>query len=50
MKITPIHPGEVLAEDFMAPRKLTANALALALRVPSNRNQRHRARRAQRVG
>jgi len=37
MKIAPIHPGEVLAEDFMAPRALTANALALALRVPANR-------------
>ena len=36
-KISPIHPGEVLAEDFMAPRNLTANALALALRVPANR-------------
>jgi addiction module HigA family antidote len=37
MKIAPVHPGEVLAEDFMAPRNLTANALALALRVPANR-------------
>lgn len=37
MRIAPIHPGEVLAQDFMAPRKLTANALALALRVPANR-------------
>jgi addiction module HigA family antidote len=37
MKIEPIHPGDVLAEDFMAPRNLTANALALALRVPANR-------------
>ncbi len=37
MKLEPIHPGEVLAEDFMAPRGLTAHALALALRVPANR-------------
>ena len=37
MKISPIHPGEVLAEDFLTPRGLTANALALALRVPANR-------------
>jgi addiction module HigA family antidote len=37
MSLAPIHPGEVLAEDFMAPRSLTANALALALRVPANR-------------
>ena len=36
-KLAPIHPGEVLAEDFMAPRGLTANRLALALRVPANR-------------
>ena len=37
MKMTPIHPGEVLAEDFMAPRGLTANRLALDLHVPANR-------------
>ncbi len=36
-KISPIHPGEVLAEDFLTPRGLTASALALALRVPANR-------------
>jgi addiction module HigA family antidote len=33
----PVHPGEVLAEDFMAPRGLSADQLALALRVPANR-------------
>jgi len=31
------HPGEVLREEFMAPLKLSANALALALRVPATR-------------
>ena len=31
-----VHPGETLAEE-MAVRKLTANALALKLRVPANR-------------
>jgi addiction module HigA family antidote len=36
-KLAPVHPGEVLAEDFMTPRGLTANQLALALRVPANR-------------
>jgi antitoxin HigA-1 len=36
-KRVPVHPGEVLAEDFMAPRRLSANQLALALRVPANR-------------
>jgi antitoxin HigA-1 len=36
-KLPPIHPGEILAEDFMAPRALTANKLALELRIPANR-------------
>lgn len=31
------HPGEVLREEFMAPLSLTANALAIALRVPATR-------------
>ena len=31
------HPGEILLEEFIKPLKLTANALALALRVPGNR-------------
>jgi addiction module HigA family antidote len=33
----PIHPGEFLREDFMAPLGLSANALALALHVPVTR-------------
>ena len=33
----PIHPGEFLREDFLAPLALSANALALALRVPVTR-------------
>jgi antitoxin HigA-1 len=32
-----VHPGEILVEDFLTPLGLTVNALALALRVPSNR-------------
>ena len=32
----PVHPGEVL-QDELAARRLTANALALKLRVPANR-------------
>jgi len=36
-KIAPIHPGEILAEDFMEPRSLTANRLALDLHIPANR-------------
>jgi addiction module HigA family antidote len=35
--LVPVHPGEVLAEDFMAPVGLTANQLALSLRIPANR-------------
>lgn len=31
------HPGEVLREEFMLPFGLSANALALALRVPATR-------------
>jgi antitoxin HigA-1 len=36
-KLAPIHPGEILVKDFMAPRGLTAKRLALELRVPPNR-------------
>jgi addiction module HigA family antidote len=31
------HPGEILNEEFLKPLGMTVNALALALRVPSNR-------------
>ena len=31
------HPGEVLAEEYMQPLGLSANALAQALGVPGNR-------------
>jgi addiction module HigA family antidote len=33
----PIHPGEFLRRDFLAPMGLSSNALALALRVPVTR-------------
>ncbi|HEY5257738.1 MAG TPA: HigA family addiction module antitoxin [Candidatus Baltobacteraceae bacterium] len=36
-KITPTHPGEVLLEDFLKPLDMSANALAMALRVPVSR-------------
>ena len=36
-ELDPIHPGEILREEFMAPLGLSANALALALRVPVTR-------------
>jgi addiction module HigA family antidote len=32
-----IHPGEVLREEFLIPMKLSAHALAIALRVPAPR-------------
>ena len=33
----PVHPGEILLEDFMKPLALSANALARALAVPAPR-------------
>jgi addiction module HigA family antidote len=33
----PVHPGEVLREDFLLPAGMTANALAKALHVPAPR-------------
>jgi addiction module HigA family antidote len=33
----PVHPGEILREDFMKPLKLSVNKLALDLRVPATR-------------
>ena len=35
-KLPPIHPGEAL-QDILNEAGLSANALALALRVPANR-------------
>jgi addiction module HigA family antidote len=36
-RMRPIHPGEILREDFLAPLEMSANALALLLRVPAPR-------------
>lgn len=36
-KLSPITPGEILAEEFMTPLGLNAHRLALALRVPATR-------------
>lgn len=33
----PVHPGEVLREDYLAPLGMSANALANALNVPAPR-------------
>lgn len=36
-RLGPVSPGEILAQDFMQPLALSANALAKALHVPTNR-------------
>jgi antitoxin HigA-1 len=36
-KLRPVHPGEILSEDFMKPYRLSMNKLALDLRVPVTR-------------
>lgn len=36
-KLPPIHPGEILREEFMKPLNLSQNALARALSVPPRR-------------
>lgn len=33
----PIHPGEVLREEFLRPMGISAHALAMALQVPAPR-------------
>jgi len=36
-RMRPVHPGEVLREDFLAPLGMSVNALAVALAVPATR-------------
>jgi addiction module HigA family antidote len=36
-KLAPVHPGEILREEFMTPHGLSQNALARALGVPPRR-------------
>jgi len=36
-KLRPIHPGEILREEFMKPLGLSQKALARALNVPPRR-------------
>jgi antitoxin HigA-1 len=36
-EVAPIHPGEILSEEFLKPMGLSMHRLALALRVPANR-------------
>lgn len=33
----PVHPGEVLREEYLVPLNMSANALSIALRVPAPR-------------
>ncbi len=36
-KLIPVHPGELLSEEFMAPLGLSMNKMATDLRVPVTR-------------
>lgn len=36
-KLKPVHPGEILNEEFMAPLGLSMNKMAMDLRVPVTR-------------
>ncbi|MFM2380510.1 MAG: hypothetical protein RLZZ143_3093 [Cyanobacteriota bacterium] len=36
-QMRPVHPGEILREDFLIPLNMSVNALALALKVPASR-------------
>jgi addiction module HigA family antidote len=33
----PVHPGEILREEFLVPLDISANTLATAIRVPATR-------------
>jgi addiction module HigA family antidote len=36
-KLVPIHPGEILLEEFLKPMGLSQNKVALAISVPARR-------------
>jgi antitoxin HigA-1 len=36
-RMRPVHPGEVLREDYLKPLEMSVNALAKALHVPAPR-------------
>lgn len=36
-RMRPVHPGEVLREEYLVPLELSVNALAMALGVPATR-------------
>ena len=37
VQLPPVHPGEILREEFLIPLGLSSHELALALRVPATR-------------
>lgn len=36
-KVRPVHPREVLREEFLVPLRMSAHGLALELKVPAPR-------------
>lgn len=36
-RLAPVHPGEVLAEEFLQPMRISQSKLALCIRVPVTR-------------
>jgi len=36
-KLEPVHPGEILLEDFMKPLEISSNRLSRDIDVPANR-------------
>ena len=46
-KLKPVHPGEILREEFMVPLGLSMNRVAMDLRVPVTRSPILSARNAQ---
>lgn len=36
-RLQPIHPGEILREEFLVPLGITPHALSLALQIPATR-------------
>lgn len=36
-KLAPVHPGEILIEEFLKPMNLSQNRLALSMGVPARR-------------
>jgi antitoxin HigA-1 len=35
--LAPLHPGEVLLEEYLKPKKISQNRLSLSMRVPARR-------------